>query len=175
MSGASHRWQGWKSDFPWEEDALRHVREQMPDAEPYRAWQTFTFTASTGHVREVDLFIATPGGLFLVEIKSHPGRATNNGPTWLFRDERTRTLENPLHFTDQKAKELAGQLRQAARALNVRHRIPRIEAAVFLSAPNLHCDLDDFQRARVYGRDGLTGQTKLPGHLARLAEPAAEQ
>jgi hypothetical protein len=31
----------------------------MPDAEPYRAWQTFTFTASSGHVREVDLLIAT--------------------------------------------------------------------------------------------------------------------
>ena len=61
MSGASHRWQGSKSDFPWEEDALRHIRDQMPDAEPYRAWQTFTFTAGTGHVREVDLFIATPG------------------------------------------------------------------------------------------------------------------
>ena len=82
----------------------------MPDAEPYRAWQTFTFTAATGHVREVDLFIATPGGLFLVEIKSHPGRVTNNGSTWLFRDERTRTIENPLHFTDLKAKELAGRL-----------------------------------------------------------------
>ena len=128
-------------------------------------------------MREVDLFIATPGGLFLVEIKSHPGRATNNGPTWLFRDERTRTLENPLHFTDQKAKELAGQLRQAARALNVRHRIPRIEAAVFLSAPNLRCDLDDFQRARVYGRDGLTGQTKLPGiwHGLLNQPPSSEQ
>jgi hypothetical protein len=100
MGGASQRWQGWKSDFPWEEDALRHIREQMPDAEPYRAWQTFTFTAGTGHVREVDLLIATPGGLFLIEIKSHPGRATNNGATWLFRAERTRTLENPLHFTD---------------------------------------------------------------------------
>jgi hypothetical protein len=43
----------------------------MPDAEPYRAWQTFTFTAQDGHIREVDLFIVTPGGLFLVEIKSH--------------------------------------------------------------------------------------------------------
>ena len=164
MSGASHRWQGSKSDFPWEEDALRHIRDQMPDAEPYRAWQTFTFTAASGHVREVDLFIATPGGLFLVEIKSHPGRVTNNGSTWLFRDERTRTIENPLHFTDLKAKELAGRLRQAAKALNLRNaRIPRVEAAVFLSATNLKCDLDDFQRARVFGRDGLTGQTGLSG------------
>jgi len=79
----------------------------MPQVEPYRAWQTFTFTAPSGHVREVDLPLAAPGGLFLVEIKSHPGRAANNGSTWLFRDgTTTRTIENPLHFTDQKAKEL---------------------------------------------------------------------
>ena len=163
MGGASNRWWGPKSDFPWEEDALQHIRDQMPDAEPYRAWHTFTFTARTGHVRELDLFLAAPGGLFLVEIKSHPGRATNNGSTWLMRDERVRTLENPLHFTDHKAKELHGQLEQAARQLNVRERIPRIEAAVFLSAPNLRCEFDEFQRQRVFGREGLDNQTGLPG------------
>src|ERR1022692_3017544 len=75
MAGADNRWWGPRSDYPWEEDALRHIRDQMPSAEPYRGWQTFTFTARSGHVREVDLFIATPAGLFLVEIKSHPGRA----------------------------------------------------------------------------------------------------
>jgi Nuclease-related domain len=71
-SGASPRWHGQKSSFPWEQDALNHIKAQIPEAEPYRAWQTFTFTTGYGHVREVDLFIATPGGLFLVEIKSHP-------------------------------------------------------------------------------------------------------
>ena len=100
MSGESQRWQGQRSSFPWEQEALDHIKAQMPKAEPYRAWQTFTFTAGSGHVREVDLFIATPGGLFLVEIKSHPGTATNNGSTWLFRDGgKLRTIENPLHFT----------------------------------------------------------------------------
>ena len=99
MSGESQRWQGQRSSFPWEQEALDHIKEQMPKAEPYRAWQTFTFTASSGHVREVDLFIATPGGLFLVEIKSHPGTATNNGSTWLFRDGgKLRTIENVTQF-----------------------------------------------------------------------------
>jgi Nuclease-related domain len=115
MSGESQRWQGQRSVFPWEQEALDHIRAQMPTADPYRAWQTFTFTADKGHVREVDLFIATPGGLFLVEIKSHPGTATNNGSTWLFRDGgKLRTIENPLHFTDLKAKELKDQLVRAA-------------------------------------------------------------
>jgi hypothetical protein len=35
----SQRWQGNKSAYPWEQEALDHIRAQMPDAEPYRAWQ----------------------------------------------------------------------------------------------------------------------------------------
>jgi serine/threonine protein kinase len=164
MSGDSPRWQGPKSDFPWEEDALRHIRDQMPSTEPYRAWQTFTFTAPSSHVREVDLFLAAPGGLFIVEIKSHPGTATNSGSTWVFRaEDRTRTIENPLHFTDSKAKDLKQRLIQAAREVAPGLRIPRIEAAVFLSAPDLRCRFDEIQRARVFGRDGLKDQTTLPG------------
>jgi serine/threonine protein kinase len=163
MSDQAQRWQGQKSSFPWEQDALDHIKAQMPQAEPYRAWQTFTLTAASGHVREVDLLIATPGGLFLVEIKSHPGTATNNGGTWLFKDgDKLRTIENPLHFTDQKAKELKDLLSKAAKQLNVSH-VPRVEAAVFLSAENLVCNFDEFQRQRVYGRDGKTHQTKIPG------------
>ena len=164
MSGESQRWQGQRSSFPWEQEALDHIKAQVPEAEPYRAWQTFTFTASGGHVREVDLFIATPGGLFLVEIKSHPGTATNNGSTWLFRDGgKLRTIENPLHFTDTKCKELKDLLQRAAKQLNIREPIPRIEPAVFLSAENLVCRFDEFQLQRVYGRDDKTATTRLPG------------
>ncbi len=164
MAGAGNRWWGPRSDFPWEEDALKHIRDQMPDAEPYRAWQTFTFTAQGGHIREVDLFIATPGGLFLVEIKSQPGRVTNQGATWLFQDsDRLRTIENPLHLTDRKCKELKSQLEWAARALHLHVRIPYIQAAVFLSAPDLRCQFDEVQRIHVYGRDKLTARTGLDG------------
>ena len=164
LSGQSQRWQGQRSAYSWEQSALDHIKAQMPDAEPYRAWQTFTFTTDRGHVREVDLFIVTPGGLFLVEIKSHPGTATNNGSTWMFRDgDKTRPVENPLHFTDQKAKELKSQLLKAATKLRVKEPLPRIEAVVFLSAENLKCRLDEFQRQRVYGRDKLENSTGLDG------------
>src|ERR1700691_5372224 len=112
LSGQSQRWQGQRSAYSWEQSALEHIKALMPDAEPYRAWQTITFTAASGHVREVDLLIATPGGLFLVEIKSHPGTAANHGSTWMVRDDdKVRTIDNPLHFTDQKAKELKTQPR----------------------------------------------------------------
>ena len=118
VSGESQRWQGPKSDFPWEQRRLTTSRASCPTPSPTAPGRRSRSPPASGHVREVDLFIATPGGLFLVEIKSHPGRATNNGSTWLFRDDgKTRTIENPLHFTDLKAKELKSQLEWAARQL----------------------------------------------------------
>ncbi|MFI2504976.1 hypothetical protein [Streptomyces sp. NPDC018972] len=51
------------SPFPWEQDALDHVRRLMPSVEPYRAWATFSFTARSGRINERDLLIAVPAGL----------------------------------------------------------------------------------------------------------------
>ncbi|MGV4885612.1 BREX system serine/threonine kinase PglW [Streptomyces viridosporus] len=143
------------SPFPWEQDALDHVRRLMPSVEPYRAWATFSFTAQSGRINECDLLIAVPAGLYLVEIKSHPGRLENSGSTWNFHGtDRTRTINNPLHFNDAKAKDLKSRLLWAARKLDIPERsVPRVEAAVFLSAPDLESHLDDVQRVRVYGRD----------------------
>ncbi|MFF3140931.1 BREX system serine/threonine kinase PglW [Streptomyces sp. NPDC057927] len=143
------------SPYPWEQDALDHVRHLMPHAEPYRAWSTFSFTAQSGRVNECDLLIAVPAGLFLVEIKSHPGQLDNIGSTWNFRGkDRTRTINNPLHFNDLKSKELRSQLQWAARKLGMSDRIvPRVEPAVFLSAPDLESRLDEVQQIKVYGRD----------------------
>ncbi|GAA4227842.1 BREX system serine/threonine kinase PglW [Actinomadura meridiana] len=150
------RWfQERQSDFPWEQEGLDHVKGLMPDVEPYRAWALFSFVAPSGRVHECDLFVATPGGLYLVELKGHPGRAVNNGATWTFHaPDRSRTIRNPLPLTDWKSKELKSRLAWAARELGFFSvRVPRVEPAVFLSAPNLESELDEVQRTRVYGRD----------------------
>ncbi len=131
----------------------------MPNAEPYRAWATFSFTGASGRVNECDLLVAVPGGLYLIELKGHPGRVVNNGETWrFFKDgsRRARTLRNPLHLTDLKSKELKGRLEWAANRLHISQRVPRVEPAVFLSSPDLRSELDDVQRAKVYGRDGVS-------------------
>ncbi|WSY41483.1 BREX system serine/threonine kinase PglW [Embleya sp. NBC_00888] len=151
------------SPFPWEQDGLDHVKDRMPPTEPHRAWATFSFTAQSGRINECDLFIAVPRGLFLVELKGHPGRLTNRGENWSFRDadNSVRTLRNPLHLTDLKSKELKGQLEWAARSLRLNLRIPRVNPAIFLSAPTLESHLDAVQSVNVYGRDGI--RTGLPG------------
>ncbi|WP_329062128.1 BREX system serine/threonine kinase PglW [Streptomyces sp. NBC_01429] len=154
---------GWfqprRSTHTWEQDGLDHIRRLMPNTEPYRAWATFSFTAASGRTNECDLFIAVPGGLYLLELKGHPGRVVNHSDTWQFHDDRVRTLKNPLHLTDLKSKELKGQLERAARAKGVDpRRVPFIKPAVFLHGPGLESGLDEFQRIGVYGRnDGSSG------------------
>ncbi|WP_433549319.1 NERD domain-containing protein [Streptomyces sp. CA-294286] len=68
--------------YPWERDALDHVRRLMPSAEPYRAWATFSFTAQSVRINECDVLIAVPARLYLVEIKRYPGRLRISGSTW---------------------------------------------------------------------------------------------
>ncbi|AGP55275.1 BREX system serine/threonine kinase PglW [Streptomyces rapamycinicus] len=157
-----HWFQPRRSGFRWEQEGLEHVRQLMPNAEPYRAWATFRFTGVTGRVNECDLLIAVPGGVYLLELKGHPGRVVNHGDTWQFHGDRVRTLRNPLHLTDLKAKELKAQLERAAHAAGVPEaKIPYIKPAVFLHDTDLVSELDEFQRASVYGRSG--GTSGLPG------------
>ena len=71
-------------------------------------------------------------GLYLLELKGHPGRVVNHGDTWQFHGDRVRTLRNPLYLTDLQAKELKGQLERAARTLGMDPRqVPFIKRAVF--------------------------------------------
>ncbi|WP_258382419.1 BREX system serine/threonine kinase PglW [Streptomyces sp. NTH33] len=159
------RWfQPRRSGFRWEQEGLDHLRNLMPGTEPYRAWATFQFTGASGRINECDLLIAVPGGLYLLELKGHPGRVVNHGDTWQFHgDDRVRTLRNPLHLTDLKAKELKGQLERAARTLGMDPRqVPFIKPAVFLHDPGLVSGLDDFQRTAVHGRnEGTSGLPRI--------------
>ncbi|MDG9685967.1 BREX system serine/threonine kinase PglW [Streptomyces sp. DH18] len=165
-----HWFQPRRSGFQWEQDGLDHIRQLMPQAEPYRAWATFQFTGASGRVNECDLLIAVPGGLYLLELKGHPGRVVNHGSTWQFHGDRVRTLRNPLHLTDLKAKELKGQLERAARASGVDPRkVPFIKPAVFLHDPGLVSELDEFQRTHVYGlNDGASGLARVWDDLLGL-------
>ncbi|MFC6882512.1 MULTISPECIES: NERD domain-containing protein [Actinomadura] len=120
----------------WFQEGLDHVKALMPDVEPYRAWALFSFVAPSGRVHEFDLFVATPGGLYLVELKARPGRVVNNGATWTFNGpDRPRTIRNPLPLTDWKSKELRSRLSWGAREPGFFSvRVPRAEPAVFLTA-----------------------------------------
>ncbi|MFF8881843.1 BREX system serine/threonine kinase PglW [Streptomyces flaveolus] len=103
-----------ESEFEHERRGLEAIREKLPDGDPWRAWSNFTFTANTGHVREVDLLVVAPGGLCMIELKDWHGSVTSENGTWVQTTPggHRRTHGNPLHLVNRKAKELAGLLAQ---------------------------------------------------------------
>ncbi|WGD39508.1 BREX system serine/threonine kinase PglW [Streptomyces cathayae] len=103
-----------ESEFEHERRGLEAIRQKLPDADPWRAWSNFTFTANTGHVREVDLLVVAPGGVCMIELKDWHGSVTSENGTWVQTTPggHRRTHGNPLHLVNRKAKELAGLLAQ---------------------------------------------------------------
>ena len=76
-----------ESSFSWEREALQFVRDRFPQHEPYRAWSNFEFIADDGSINEVDLLIFSPVGLFLIEIKSRPGRVFGDAGNWTWETD----------------------------------------------------------------------------------------
>ncbi|MEV5570220.1 BREX system serine/threonine kinase PglW [Spirillospora sp. NPDC052269] len=103
-----------ESEFEHERRGLEDIRERLPDADGWRAWSNFTFTANTGHVRQVDLLVVTPSGVHMVELKDWHGRVISENGTWVQATPSGRLVShgNPLHLVTQKARELAGLLAQ---------------------------------------------------------------
>lgn len=142
-----------ESSFPWEREALDFVRTQFPSHEPYRAWSNFEFIAEDGSVNEVDLLLFTPQGFFLVEIKSRPGRLRGDAGTWTWEtDGNLTTVDNPYQLANSKAKKLRSLL-QRQKACKNKGQVPFVEALVFCSAPDLHCDLQGTAHYHVCLRD----------------------
>ncbi|MFG2052846.1 BREX system serine/threonine kinase PglW [Micromonospora sp. NPDC048930] len=167
------------SQFTHEREALAHVQALLPDSEPYRAWSNFTFTAQTGHPYEVDLLVAGPGGLYLIEIKSLTGQLVSSGSNWILSSPHgTRTFDNPLHLADMKAKKLKSLLQVAAnQRKGAPVKVPFVQAAVFLSKPGLHVGLSDHHLHAVYGPEPAPGHQPgpLPTITSLLQRPPQDE
>ncbi|MFD3482110.1 BREX system serine/threonine kinase PglW [Streptomyces sp. NPDC058665] len=105
-----------ESQFEHERRGLTAIREKLRDRnnDPWHAWSNFTFTAGTGHVREVDLLVIAPGGVHLIELKDWHGSVESRNGSWLQTQPSGRQVShgNPLHLANRKAKELASLLRR---------------------------------------------------------------
>ncbi len=162
MDASSPRWrQVTPSQFQWEADALEYVRVQLSDTDPVHAWANFEFV-SGGTIGEVDLLVTTKKGVFLVEIKSHPGRISGDQSIWTWHrpDGSRGTFDNPLFLANTKAKRLKGLLaanwpRDAGARGGSRRAtdVPFFKALVFLSDPDVVVDLPADLAAHVVVRD----------------------
>ncbi|MFE2022471.1 BREX system serine/threonine kinase PglW [Streptomyces sp. NPDC059499] len=151
-----------ESEFDHERRGLEAIREKLPDSDPWRAWSNFTFTANTGHVREVDLMVVAPGGMCMIELKDWHGSVTAENGTWVQTTPggRRRPHGNPLHLVNKKAKELAGLLRQ-----NVRN--VWVGEAVCFTDNSLRVRLPAHDQNGVYTIAELVEMLKQPPHDER--------
>lgn len=145
------------SDYAWEREALAYARAMLPDHDPYRAWANFEFIAQDGSINEIDLMVLTPKGLFLIEIKSHPGVIRGDAGTWCWEkpDGGTKFFDNPRILIDRKAKKLASLLKVQPSAKRSKESIPFLSSYVFLSAENLVNKLEGPARHNVVTRKDI--------------------
>jgi serine/threonine protein kinase len=146
-----------ESEFEHERRGLEAIREKLPDADPWRAWSNFTFTANTGHVREVDLLVVAPGGVCMIELKNWHGSVINDNGTWVQTTPSgyRRAHGNPLHLVSRKARELAGLLGRNGKRVWVGE-------AVCFTEGSLRVRLPAHDQNGVYTVDQLVAMLKLP-------------
>lgn len=155
------------SEFEHERRGLDAIRRRLGDAEPWRAWSNFTFTANSGHVREVDLLVTAPAGVFLIELKDWHGSVSGGGRDWIQTTPggTNRRHANPLHLANQKAKELAGLIQSSVGA---RPRVWVGEAVCFTD-DKLHLRLPAADLNGVFTVKHLTEMLATPSGDARFA------
>lgn len=154
MDADSPRWHEiTPSQFDHERWGLAQVRALLPDHYPFEAWSNFTFISKHGHIREVDLLIATPAGLHLIELKHWGDTLTSPNGSWLFEQNgKRRSRSNPLPLAKSKAEELKELLVKQASRFRSAHstkldlHVPFITNMVLLTNPDLRCKIDDSEK-----------------------------
>ena len=178
MQQDSPRWhEVTPSSFPAEKRALRGLRELLLKRDPLQAWSNFTFIApETNRVREVDLLVLAPDQMFLIEIKSLHGRLTGDAGEWVQHrgHGRKRSSDNPLILADQKSKELRTLLNRTASRQRHRVKVPYVQPIIYLSEPDLVCDLAENDRPWVYGPPGPRSVANTLPSIADLFSNACE-
>lgn len=158
-----------RSQFSWEQEALDFIHERFPAQDNYRAWANFEFIADDGSINEVDLLIVCPQGIFLNEVKSHPGHLSGDAQNWTWDHEgRKKTVENPLILANRKCKRLKSLLgRQKAFRDGASFFI---EPLVFLSDTAVKSHLSGNAAFGVCFRDSekSTSEDARPGIMAAI-------
>lgn len=133
------------SAFPWEQEALDFVRQNLPPSANIHVWSNFEFVADSGSIYEVDMLCVSPWGVFVTEIKSRPGAISGMGNLWSWHHEgASKTDENPLLLANRKCKALASLFGRQKAFRN--EKVPFIEPLVFCSDPSNNILLSDPQK-----------------------------
>ncbi|MFG3524050.1 NERD domain-containing protein [Nocardia nova] len=152
-----------ESVFPHERSGLERIRRALPDVDPWRAWSNFSFATAQGVMFEVDLLVAAPNGLYMVELKSWRGGIEVHGGTWVQTTEAGEVIEHadPLQVTAHKSSALARLLRAVGEDVYIR-------ALVCLTNDSVRAVVPAPDRRYVVSVSELMNRLARPTHDARL-------
>lgn len=157
-----------ETPYAHEREAIDFAIQVLPNVDPFHVWALLEMhDPSTGRLHELDLLVLGYSALYLVEIKSGPGRYEGDYQDWYRTppgESQARYLENPYRLANLKAKILKSRLRNKMRAPD---SCPRVEALVFLS----HADVD--LRLRDDGKNGVVTRATLLAALQHHEFPGA--
>jgi serine/threonine protein kinase len=155
---------------PHEAEAIAFLKRELPALDSIRFWGLVEIIDSSGRRYELDAVITGPHALYVVEIKSWPGRLTGTPSDWTitFPDGHRKLEENPLRVTNLKAKMIASYLDR-----RLGEDRPRVEPLIFLSHPDIKNELTEAARNNVTSRSTVVNaivQGKVPGAGTRISD-----
>ncbi|MCJ7859482.1 NERD domain-containing protein [Corynebacterium kalidii] len=179
MEQSSKRWiEVTPSEFVHERDGLEHLARAVPDQAPYYVFSNFTFQGDNGRRFEVDALVISPAQVNLIELKSWSGHFTGNEHNWRSDWNGGSNYRNPLNAANYKAKLLATRLGTILKNILREHPeypssygdAPWVQESVFLHSENIRTDFTAQGMQNVFGIDGRTNRTNLPGIGDRITE-----
>ena len=140
-----------ETPYAHERAAIEFAIEELPSGDPYHLWGLLELLEpSSGRLYEIDMLVLGYSALYLVEVKSGPGKYVGDSVDWhrIGEDGRPRWMEPPLRLANLKAKVLKSRLQHKIRDSRL---IPWIQPLIFLSAPEDEVDV----QLRADGRVGV--------------------
>lgn len=172
------------SPYAWEQDALKFIRETLPDSDPFQVWELVELVdPHSGRLHEIDCLLLGYSALYLVEIKSGPGVYEGDTTDW-YRTAPggpARYMDPPYRLANLKAKVLKGLLERHTRHLpDV--RVPFVQPLIFLSDPDVTLKFRNYGDQCVVTRDGFLKAVQFhqfPGvdqapRTSRVSKPQAK-
>ena len=155
-----------ESPYTWEREAVDFAFAELADRkDPFQGRALVDLIdPGRGTIHEIDLLLIGYSAIYLVEIKSHPGRIEGDEAdwTWTAPDGRRNALRAPLSLINHKCKVLRSRLDRVLKG-----RAPWVQPLIFLSAPDVHIKLRGAGRIAVVSRSNFRDAIvhgKFPGN-----------
>lgn len=159
-----------ETPYAHEREAIEFAVQTLPNSDPYHLWALLELLDPTsGRLHEIDLLVIGYSAVYVIEVKSGPGRYEGDTLDWYRTapgEDCPRYLENPFRLTNTKAKILASRLRTKMR--NPKDA-PFVQPLVFLSARDVEL------RFKNYGDNGVVTRETFRGAVQAGHFPGSDE